>query len=92
MEGKLLESASYGDGPVDASFKAIDSLTGVKVELVDYSIEAVTEGRDAIGAVKIIVKTSDQQVMGRGLSTDVIEASIKAYLDALNRLRIFSRE
>lgn len=92
VEGKLLESASYGDGPVDASFKAIDSLTGVKVELVDYSIEAVTEGRDAIGAVKIIVKTGDQQAMGRGLSTDVIEASINAYLDALNRLRIFGRE
>jgi 2-isopropylmalate synthase len=92
VEGNLLESASYGDGPVDASFKAIDSLTGVKVELVDYAIEAVTEGKDAIGAVKIIVKADGQQALGRGLSTDVIEASIKAYIDALNRVRLFGSE
>jgi 2-isopropylmalate synthase, bacterial type len=90
--GKLLESASYGDGPVDASFKAIDTLTSMKVELVEYAIEAVTEGKDAIGAVRIIVKSNDIEAMGRGISTDVIEASIKAYLDALNRIVIFKSE
>jgi len=90
--GKLLESASYGDGPVDASFKAIDTLTSMKVELVEYAIEAVTEGKDAIGAVRIIVKSNDVEAMGRGISTDVIEASIKAYLDALNRIVIFKSE
>lgn len=90
--GKLLESASFGDGPVDASFKAIDALTAMKVELVDYAIEAVSEGKDAIGAVRIIVKSNDIEAMGRGLSTDVIEASIKAYLDALNRILIFKSE
>jgi len=92
VEGNLLESASYGDGPVDASFKAIDNLTGLKGELVDYVIEAVTEGKDAIGTVKIIVKSGGTQAMGRGLSTDVIEASIKAYLDALNRIFIYREE
>jgi 2-isopropylmalate synthase len=90
--GKLLESASFGDGPVDASFKAIDALTLMKVELVDYAIEAVSEGKDAIGAVRIIVKSNDIEAMGRGLSTDVIEASIKAYLDAINRIVIFKSE
>jgi 2-isopropylmalate synthase len=90
--GRLLESASFGDGPVDASFKAIDALTAMKVELVDYAIEAVSEGKDAIGAVRIIVKSNDIEAMGRGLSTDVIEASIKAYLDALNRIVIFKSE
>ncbi|MBM3709535.1 MAG: 2-isopropylmalate synthase [Actinobacteria bacterium] len=86
--GKLIESASYGDGPVDASFKAIDKITGMKAKLIDYNIEAVSEGKDAIGVVKIIVKSNGMEVMGSGISTDIIEASIKSYLDALNRIVI----
>ena len=89
-KGKLVESASYGDGPVDASFKAIDSITRMKVKLVDYVIEAVSEGQDAIGSVKIIVQWQDTEVMGSGISTDIIEASIKAYIDALNRIKLYS--
>jgi 2-isopropylmalate synthase len=89
VNGKLIESASYGDGPVDASFKAIDNITGMKVVLQDYNIEAVSEGKDAIGSVKMIVKSGDFEVMGSGISTDVIEASIKSYLDALNRIKLF---
>ncbi len=88
--GKLVESASYGDGPVDASFKAIDSITRMKVKLIDYVIEAVSEGQDAIGSVKIIVQWQDTEVMGSGISTDIIEASIKAYIDALNRIKLYS--
>ncbi len=88
IKGELKESASYGDGPVDASFKAIDSITGMKVRLIDYVIEAVSEGKDAIGAVKIIVQYDDTEVMGSGIRTDVIEASIKAYIDAYNRIKI----
>jgi 2-isopropylmalate synthase len=91
VQGKLIESASYGDGPVDASFKAIDSITGMKVKLIDYNIEAVSEGKDAIGVVKIIVKSGDMEVMGSGISTDIIEASIKSYIDALNRILIFNQ-
>jgi len=88
VNGNFAESASYGDGPVDASFKAIENITGMKVMLVEYSIEAVSGGRDAIGAVKIIVRSGDVEAMGSGISTDVIEASIKSYLDALNRIML----
>ena len=89
-DGELVESASYGDGPVDASFKAIDIVTGMKVKLIDYVIEAVSEGKDAIGSVKIIVQWKDTEIMGSGISTDVIEASIKAYIDALNRIKLYA--
>lgn len=88
IDGELVESASYGDGPIDASFKAIDAATKMKVKLIDYNIEAVSEGKDAIGAVKIIVSSQDVEVMGSGISTDIIEASIKSYIDALNRIMI----
>jgi 2-isopropylmalate synthase len=88
IDGELVESASYGDGPIDASFKAIDAATKMKVKLIDYNIEAVSEGKDAIGAVKIIVSSQEVEVMGSGISTDIIEASIKSYIDALNRIMI----
>lgn len=92
VNGNLVESASYGDGPVDASFKAIDKITGLKVKLVDYNIEAVSEGKDAIGAVKMIVKSGGIKVLGSGISTDVIEASIRSYIDALNRIMLYKSE
>lgn len=86
IDGKLHQGVSYGDGPVDASFKAIDSITKMKIKLIDYSIEAVSEGKDAIGSVKIIISADGRDVMGSGISTDIIEASIKAYIDAMNRV------
>jgi 2-isopropylmalate synthase len=58
----------------------------MKTELIDYNIEAVSEGKDAIGSVKIIVSTNGTEVMGSGISTDIIDASIKAYVDAMNRI------
>ncbi len=92
VNGNLIESAAYGDGPVDASFKAIDNITQMKVNLIDYNIEAVSEGKDAIGAVKMIVKFGDLEVMGSAISTDVIEASIKSYLNALNRIMLYKSD
>jgi len=86
IDGELHQGVSYGDGPVDASFKAIDSITKMDVKLIDYSIEAVSEGKDAIGSVKIIISADGRDVMGSGISTDIIEASIKAYIDAMNRV------
>jgi len=86
IEGTMHQAAACGDGPVDASFKAIDSLTGLKTQLVDYNIEAVSEGKDAIGSVRIVVSSNGREVMGSGISTDIIEASIKAYVDAMNRI------
>lgn len=86
VKGNLIESAFSGDGPIDASFKAIDKITGMKTNLSDYSIESVSEGKDAIGYVRIIVSHKDTEVMGSGISTDIIDASIKAYVDAMNRI------
>lgn len=85
-EDRILEGASSGDGPVDAACKAMDKLVGVKAELADYSLRAVTKGKDALGEVVVKVKSGDKIVLGRGVSTDIIEASAKAYLHALNKI------
>ena len=82
-----LQEASVGDGPVDAAFKAIDKMTRLPVALVDYSLRAVTGGQDAMGNVVVRLKFGESIYMGRGVSTDVIEASIRAYLHALNRIQ-----
>ena len=87
INGEVKTASAEGDGPVDASFKAIDKITGKSTTLVDYAIEAVSEGKDAIGQVKIIVDAGSSEVMGSGISTDIVEASIKAYIDAANRLK-----
>jgi 2-isopropylmalate synthase len=87
INGEIKTASAEGDGPVDASFKAIDKITDKSTTLVDYVIEAVSEGKDAIGQVKIIVEAGGNEVMGSGISTDIVEASIKAYIDAANRLK-----
>lgn len=85
-DGELLEGASSGDGPVDAACRAMDKLVGIKAELADYSLRAVTKGKDALGEVMVKVRAKGRIVLGRGVSTDIIEASAKAYLHALNKL------
>ena len=85
-KGKFMVSSSSGDGPVDACYKAIDKITKIKGELLDYSIQSVTRGKDALGEVSIRIKAKNKAVMGRGASTDIIEASAKAYVNAINRL------
>lgn len=83
---QVIEEAAHGDGPVDAAYKAIDRITGAKAELVDYNLRAVTGGKDAIGEVTVRIKSDGRTVVGRGASTDIIEASAKAYLNAINKL------
>lgn len=85
-EEKIFQEAACGDGPIDAAYKAIDKITGVKPTLTDYSIHSVTGGKDALGEVTIKVKGKENLVSGRGVSTDIIEASAKAYINAINRL------
>ncbi|WP_366923172.1 2-isopropylmalate synthase [Metallumcola ferriviriculae] len=82
----LIEEAACGEGPVDAVFKAIDKVTNIKVSLMYYNLSAVTGGKDAIGEVTAKLKYADQVYIGRGISTDIIEASAKAYINALNKL------
>ncbi len=80
------EDAAIGDGPVDAALKAIDRITGVSGKLMEYSLRAVSQGKDALGEVtaKVDFGAADL-VTGKGASTDVIEASARAYLNAVNR-------
>lgn len=85
-KGKAVSGKSNGDGPVDACFKAIDKATGIKGELQDYRIEAVTKGKDALGEVGLKLKAKGNVVIGRGSSTDIIEASVRAYINALNKI------
>ena len=86
-KGKILQDASSGDGPVDACYKTMDRITGVKGKLLDYSLRAVTGGKDAMGEVTLRVQFNNGShvITGRGSSTDIIEASAKAYLSAINK-------
>ncbi|MFA5038239.1 MAG: 2-isopropylmalate synthase [Candidatus Omnitrophota bacterium] len=85
-QGKVLSASSRGDGPVDACYKAIEKITGVKTRLLDYRIEAVTSGKDALGDVSVKVQSGKNVALGRGSSTDIIEASAKAFVNAVNSL------
>jgi 2-isopropylmalate synthase len=77
-----------GDGPVDAMFLAIEKLTGISVKCKDFRVQAVTVGKDAQGEVTVEVEHEGQMVRGRGVSTDSVEASAKAFLNAINRIAI----
>ncbi len=82
----MVENACCGDGPVDATFKAIEQATGFSITLKDYAIKAVTSGEDALGEATVWVERDGRIFSGRGLSTDVIEASAKAYINAINKM------
>jgi 2-isopropylmalate synthase len=85
-DAAVVQDASIGDGPVDAALRAIDRLTGTQGRLLDYSLRAVSQGMDALGEVTAKVDFgNDEPVVGKGASTDVIEASARAYLNAVNR-------
>ena len=88
-EGELLQASACGDGPVDAAYEAINAalkIDSVKVE--EYGIQAITGGSQAMGEVTVRVADGDLKTTGHGVSTDIIEASAKAYVDALNRLDV----
>lgn len=80
------EAVSTGDGPIDAAFKAIDQIVGIEFELDTFTINAVSEGKDAQGEVIVKIAKDGKLYTGRGLSTDIIESSIKAYLNAINKM------
>lgn len=82
----IYEEASTGDGPVDAIYHAIERATQLPIELSSYEIRSVGAGMDALGEVTIRVQSGGRTVHGRGLSTDVVEASARAYVDVLNKL------
>lgn len=84
-EGEVLEEAATGDGPVDAAFNAIERCVDMSFALKDYIVRSVTGGKDAQGEVVVKLDKDGRKSRGRGLSTDVVEASVKAYIDAINR-------
>lgn len=84
--GMEKEAVSTGDGPIDAAFKAIDSIAGLGFSLESFSLDSVTEGKDAQGEAVVRIAKDNRLYNGRGLSTDIVEASIKAYLNAINKM------
>ncbi|MBC8018998.1 MAG: 2-isopropylmalate synthase, partial [Verrucomicrobia bacterium] len=86
INGTPVRTAELGDGPIDATLKAIKKLTKSKAKLMQYNVGSVTGGTDALGEVSVRVAEGSHVVIGKGSSTDIIEASAKAYVHALNRL------
>lgn len=84
-EGNTMEEAATGDGPVDAAFNAVERCIGDSFTLEDYIVRSVTGGKDAQGEVIVKLDKDGKKARGRGLSTDVVEASVKAYVDAINK-------
>jgi len=85
-DGQALADAALGTGPVDAVYKAINRIVGVPALLTEFTVKSVTEGIDAIGEVLIRIESDGITYTGRGADTDIIVASAKAYMNALNRL------
>lgn len=88
INGEEKEITTSGDGPVDAVYKAITELTGSKAELNKFEIKAITGGTDALGEVTVILEEGGHTVRGHGSDTDIIVASAKAYINALNKLAL----
>ncbi|HZT80035.1 MAG TPA: 2-isopropylmalate synthase, partial [Gemmataceae bacterium] len=89
--GAVHSEASLGDGPVDAVFKAIERITGIDVTLRDYRVRSVTVGEDAQGEAQVEAEYNGKSIRGRGVSTDIIEASALAFLQVINRIALRRR-
>jgi 2-isopropylmalate synthase len=82
----IKEAAAQGNGPVDAAYKAVDQMTGFAVQLEDYSVRGVTSGQEAMGEATVKVRDNGHHVIGRAATTDVVEASVLAYVNAMNKI------
>ncbi len=88
--GERLRGICMGDGPIDAAFLALEQITGTHFELDDFQIQAVTEGKEAMGSALVKLRADGRLFAGNGISTDIIAASIRAYISALNKI-VFER-
>jgi 2-isopropylmalate synthase len=86
VDGKIIQEAGFGDGPVDATFKTIKKMTKTRSKLLQFAINAITGGTEAQGEVTVRLEEKGQTVIGQGADTDVIVASAKAYINALNKI------
>jgi 2-isopropylmalate synthase len=85
----VFQEAACGSGPVDAAFKAIDKIINVGIKLTEFSLRAISQGEDAIGEVFLKIQHKGVLYSGKGASTDVVEASTKAYMQAINKAMNF---
>lgn len=83
---EIIEKVSVGDGPIDAAFKAVNEIVGNSITLLDYSLNSVTEGQDALGEALVKIERNEHIATGRSVSTDIVESTINAYLNAINRV------
>lgn len=86
QNNEIVEEVAVGSGPIDASFKAINRITHIQAKLESFSLNAVTDGEDAIGEAAVKVSHNGEIYNGTGISTDIIEASIRAYLNSINKI------
>jgi 2-isopropylmalate synthase len=84
-DGKI-EATGTGNGMIDAAIAAVSQASGVTGQLKDFQVSSVTSGGDALGAVVVQLATEGREVTGRGVATDVVEASARAYLNAVNKI------
>lgn len=85
-DGATVTGIAVGDGPIDAAFRTIEQITGRHFELDDFQIQAITEGHEAMGSAVVKLRVGGKSYSGKGLSTDIIGASIRAYISALNKI------
>ncbi len=81
-----IKEMTIGDGPIDAAFQCIEKIAGRNFELDDFQIQAVTEGKEAVGVTVIKLRSNGKLYSGKGVSTDIVESSINAYINALNKI------
>ena len=91
FKNQILDGIAAGDGVVDASFLALEKAVGKHFELDDFQIQAVTEGKEAMGETIVRLRNQGRLYSGRGISTDIVVASIMAYINALNKI-VFEEE
>ena len=84
--GEKISGVATGDGPIDAAFHAIEQIVGHHYELDDFQIQSITKGREAVGSSLIRLRAKDKLYSGTGVSTDIVGASIRAYINALNKI------
>ncbi len=84
--GEIIQDVCIGDGPIDAAFLAIDKIIGHHYELDDFQIQSITEGKEAMGSALVKLRSNGKLYSGNGISTDIIGASIRAYINAVNKI------
>lgn len=88
-KGKIKESKARGDGPISAAFECLRNMAGDNIVLEDFKIRSITRGKDALGETTVLINVDNKKYSGKGLSTDIIEASILAYINAVNNIGYF---